>query len=385
MAQHAITLVALISALVVATPATAQHQHEEHPPGTDWTLHLSGQAFLTLNMQARKFRDFHQLESQNWAMAMLARSTPRWQVSVYTMATLEPFTLRRLGSAQVFQSGEQLDGLPLRDYQHPHDLVMGLGGRISRQVADRWTVFVDGGTVASPALGPTPFMHRASATPHPTAPLSHHMLDSTHITHGVITGGVARGPWQVELSSFHGREPDDDRIRLDMGPLDSWSGRLTYRSSSVLAQVSAARVHEPEAIEPGDATRLTASVEWRSPSGAAVSVAAGRNDHGDHVEWGWLAEAVHPVTGLWSVYTRAEVVDRFILVDFDYAARTGRERHQRSRISAWLIGVDRALWRGADTDLAAGMDVTLHHTPRNLRDSYGFPVSAHVFLRLGRK
>jgi hypothetical protein len=32
-----------------------------------------------------------------------------------------------------------------------------------------------------------------------------------------------------------------------------------------------------------------------------------------------------------------------------------------------------------------GADVTLHHVSRNLRDSYGRPVSWHIFLRLAAR
>lgn len=384
MAKFPVTLVALLSALVFSTTASAQHAHDNPPDGSGWNLQLSSQAFLSLNMQVRKFTDFHQVESQNWGMAMLTRATPRWRVSLHTMATLEPFTLRRLGSAQVFQAGEQLDGLPLRDYQHPHDLVMGLGGHIARMDGD-WMFFVDGGTVASPALGPTPFMHRASASPHPTAPLSHHTLDSTHITHGVVTAGLARGPWQLEASSFHGREPDEDRVRIETGPLDSWSGRLSHRTSTTLTQASIGRLNSPDVLEPGDVTRVTASFEWTATDTSAVTVAVGRNGHSDHAEWGWLVEAVRPLGRQWSVYTRGEVVDRFILVDFAHAERTGQERHLRSRIGAWLVGLDRDLWRQARTNLSAGMDVTVHRTPHNLRNAYGLPLSAHLFLRLDHK
>jgi hypothetical protein len=55
------------------------------------------------------------------------------------------------------------------------------------------------------------------------------MLDSTHITHGVITAGVTRSAWTIDASVFRGREPDEDRVRLDMGPLDSVSARVGWR------------------------------------------------------------------------------------------------------------------------------------------------------------
>ena len=49
------------------------------------------------------------------------------------MLSLEALTLRDIGSPQVFQTGETFGGrAPLIDYQHPHDLFMGLGAPVSR-------------------------------------------------------------------------------------------------------------------------------------------------------------------------------------------------------------------------------------------------------------
>ena len=87
-----------------------------------------------------------------------------------SMFSLEPFTLREIGSAQVFQTGETYQHLPLIDYQHPHDLVMAAG------VAYEWPAMGDdearleADAVGAPALGPTPFMHRASAEANPDGP-----------------------------------------------------------------------------------------------------------------------------------------------------------------------------------------------------------------------
>ena len=87
---------------------------------------IDAQAFLSANLQIRKFTDFYQVESPNWFMAEARRGDGAHRLAFTLMTSLEPFTLRRLGSAQVFQTGETLDGAPLIDYQHPHDLIMGL-------------------------------------------------------------------------------------------------------------------------------------------------------------------------------------------------------------------------------------------------------------------
>jgi hypothetical protein len=71
-------------------------------------------------------------------------------------------------------------------------------------------------------------MHRASGMRIPEAPISHHWLDSTHITMGVVTLGVQQGAWKFEVSRFNGREPDQHRWDIETGPLNSTSARLTW-------------------------------------------------------------------------------------------------------------------------------------------------------------
>src|SRR3546814_21177591 len=66
--------------------------------------------------------------------------------------------------------------------------------------SDLTAAFLYGGPVAEPALGPSAFMYRASARYNPEAPITHHWFDSTHITYGVITAGVAAPRWQMETS-----------------------------------------------------------------------------------------------------------------------------------------------------------------------------------------
>jgi plastocyanin len=72
------------------------------------------------------FRDFQEIESQNWFMGAGEREGLGGRLLVHTMISLEPFTIQPLGSPQVFQTGETYRQAPLIDYQHPHDLFMGL-------------------------------------------------------------------------------------------------------------------------------------------------------------------------------------------------------------------------------------------------------------------
>ncbi|MFX9626914.1 hypothetical protein ABTU79_19970, partial [Acinetobacter baumannii] len=89
------------------------------------------------------------------------------------------------GYPLLFGSGESAYGKPLVDRQHPHDLFMELAARLDVDLAARTTAFVYGGPVGEPALGPSAFIHRASARYNPEAPITHHWFDSTHITYGV--------------------------------------------------------------------------------------------------------------------------------------------------------------------------------------------------------
>jgi hypothetical protein len=286
------TYAAIVALAINAAPAAAQHDHHQPAPDDGWSWTLDSTAFLTANFQTREFTDFNQVESQNWFMGSAARRVGRGTLALHGMLSLEPFTLRDLGSAQVFQTGETFEGAPLIDYQHPHDLFMGLS-LAYEQPLGRATLLLRGGPVDEPALGPTAFMHRASATLHSTAPLAHHELDSTHITPGVVTAGVRAGSWQVESSAFRGREPDEDRLDIDFGALDSYSVRGSWIRGGTRAQVSVGRIEDPDVTEPGDVTRITASVERSGAIAgrdAALTLAWGRNREVFSTENGVLAE-----------------------------------------------------------------------------------------------
>ena len=84
-------------------------------------------------------------------------------------------------------------------------------------------------------------MHRASAEANPTAPLGHHHLDSTHITHGVITLGATNGAVTIEGSAFHGREPDEDRVAIE-------SARSTATRRACRGSAAAGRLRSRRAI-----------------------------------------------------------------------------------------------------------------------------------------
>src|SRR5215813_3941031 len=170
---------------------------------------------------------------------MIARDFGRQTITLRTMLSLEPATVTQRRYPELFQSGETAYGLPIVDGQHPHDLFMEIAGRYDFRMTERTGLYISGGPVGDPALGPTAFPHRASASENPVAALSHHQQDSTHISNNVITVGFAGGPVQLEASTFHGREPDENRWNIDKGKPDSFSSRLTIGvGNNLTGQVS---------------------------------------------------------------------------------------------------------------------------------------------------
>src|SRR6202171_2100571 len=115
-------------------------------------------------------------------MARLAISDAAFELRV--MASTDPLMGRR-GYPLLFQTGETANGRdPLLDRQHPHDLLMEAAATYSLNLSPHSSLFVYAGLPGEPALGPNAFMHRLSGMDAPEAPLSHHWLDSTHISWG---------------------------------------------------------------------------------------------------------------------------------------------------------------------------------------------------------
>ena len=139
---------------------------------------------------------------------------------------------------------------------------MGLGGRLDRRLGPIGAR-VGRSARRRPAGARAAGVHApASAADNLQVPLSHHNIDSTHISSGVLTGGVTYGGAGFEASWFHGREPDENRSSRIPGALDSWAVRASWSSGPWHAQVSGARLAQPERIIRVDQSRLTASIAY---------------------------------------------------------------------------------------------------------------------------
>lgn len=288
--------------------------HANHKMWGDWTVMLHGVAFGQYDYQGSKRGDA-QLGVVDWEMLMLMRRVGTGMLHLHGMASLEPATLGARGYPLLLQTGESYRGRPLHDRQHPHDAVMELAALFQQPVARNLAVELYGGLAGEPALGPVAFMHRPSAQSDPLAPLGHHWQDATHISYGVVTAGLYSRRFKVEGSAFNGREPDENRWNLDLGRLDSYSGRLTLAPTGRLSLAGwYGYMPRPEALHPDESVhRYGASALYggRGLRGGAweSTLLWGANAHaGGHAEHSVVAESNLEIGTKNTVFARAEYV-----------------------------------------------------------------------------
>src|SRR5262249_47320159 len=134
-----------------------------------------------------------------------------------------------------------------------------------------------------------------------------------------ITVGLIGGPVQLEASTFHGREPDENRWNIDGGTPDSFSSRITVSpTKNLTAQFSMGRINNPEALEPNlETLRTTASVEHNvtfAGGHIASSLIWGRNKdlpgNGARIFNSYAVESTVNFKNKNWLWTRIENVDR---------------------------------------------------------------------------
>ena len=356
--------------------------HAVHEMDGDWMIMTHYSVFLSLDEQLGP-RGAHQIDSANWAMFMATRQWSDDELMFRGMFTLEPWTVTDRGYPLLFQTGEAYQGQPLVDRQHPHDVFMELAARYQHALDQTSAVSLYLAPSGEPALGPSAFMHRTSAMDNPAAPISHHWMDSTHISFGVATLGVTSAQWQLEGSWFNGREPGQNRWIIGPPHLDSYSGRLSWNPAPEWsAQISYGYLASPEELYPLESEhRTTASVSHTdSLEGGrvrATTLAWGRNRQDGENSNALLLESDWQVSRLYTVFGRAE-----------YVEKTGQEldlpaENEKFDISQITLGSCRELTPGRPFELAVGADVSLSFAPSSLAAVYGRrPLGYWIFIRL---
>jgi hypothetical protein len=297
------------------------------------------------------------------------------------MLSLEPL-MGAKGYPNLFATGETADGIThLVDRQHPHDLFMELSARIAVDIGADTSLFLYGGPVAEPALGPSAFMHRASAQYEPLAPITHHWFDSTHISYGVVTGGVATPHFQIETSGFRGREPDQYRWDIETPKLDSWSVRATWTPSPAWAvQVSHGRIKSPEELEPDqDEARTTASVQYDQGGLSTTFAFSAKTKLPGRTLTAWLAEVNWDIDRHHTLFGRAENVAN----DELFPNPSDPLHDQAFRVSKFEGGYAYRMPLVGPFALALGGALAAYAKPAALDAAYGnAPVSYTLFAKL---
>jgi hypothetical protein len=356
-----------------------------------WDLMLHGNVFITYNQQGGP-RGEGKAESTNYFMFMEQHRLGSGTLLLRQMFSAESLTSPHPGFPELFQTGETYHGQPLIDHQHPHNVFAELAALYTLPVSDKVSWLLYGGPSAEPALGPVTYMHRQSASENPEAPLGHHLQDSTHTSFGVVTTGFILNLsrlalFKVEGSAFNGHEPNEERWSIQPAALDSWSFRVTAAPTrNWTAQYSYGRLLHPEALDPNNELRQSASLEYnrRLSSGKlgsgnwATSLIWGRKHKEmiDTTQNSYLLESTLNFFARNYAYTRLELVDKDEL--FPVAPI-----HPAYRIGAYTFGGVRDFVHNPHWQIGFGGDVTFYSKPAVLNPIYGNdPISFHLFVRV---
>ena len=355
-----------------------------------WRLMFHGEAFLSTLQQSGP-HGADKVFSTNWFMPMAQTQLGPGTFTTRVMLSLEPGTITHRYYPELFQQGETAFGKPIVDGQHPHDLIMELATLYDLKMGEHALLSFYFAPIGDPAMGPTAYPHRASASENPIAPLGHHLEDSTHVSDDVVTAGFTYKWARIEASGFHGREPDEFRWDIDSGKVDSWSIRTTFNpAQNWSAQYSIAHLTSPEALHPAeDLRRMTASVMYNRPlthGNWASTLLWGRNRSLDTgLVWnGYLAESTLRFADRNYVWGRFENVDRTneLLLQNRFEPPTFDE-NIIGRVQAYTAGYEHDLDLIPHLATGIGAQFTVYSTPVSLQREYGnHPVGGVMFLRI---
>jgi hypothetical protein len=354
-----------------------------------WQLMFHGNFFVN-EIQQTGPRGGDKFFSTNWFMPMAQHQLGPGKFTARVMLSLEPATVTDRRYPELFQIGETAFGLPIVDGQHPHDFFMEIGAFYDWNLNSKNVLSFYAAPVGDPALGPVAYPHRTSASEDPIAVLGHHMQDSTHIADEVVTVGYAYSLARIEVSGFHGREPNEGRWNIDAGAIDSWSARLTLNPArNWSGQFSLGTLHSPEALDPtDDQRRMTASITYNR--------AFDRGNWVSSLVWGrtrslsnggvlnsYLLESTLRFLARNALWGRIENVDRTnLLLIGENPLPAGFEEVFLARVQAYTAGYDREIPVLPHFSTAVGGQATFYGKPTLLDPIYGqHPMGYLVFVR----
>jgi hypothetical protein len=354
-----------------------------------WQLMFHANVFVS-ELQQSGPRGAERFFSTNWFMGMAQHEAGPGTFTARLMLSLEPATVADRRYPLLFQQGETAFGLPIVDGQHPHDFVMEMAALYDLRLGEKSLLSFYFAPMGDPALGPTAYPHRASAMENPVATLGHHQEDSTHIADDVVTVGFTHRLARLEVSGFHGREPDEFRWDVDSGKIDSWSVRLTLQpGKNWSGQYSYGRLTSPEALfADEDQERMTASAMYNRPwheGNWASTVLWGRTRslRDSSVFNSYLLESTVRFATRNYAWTRIENADRSSeLLLGRVPLPVGFTEEGLGRVRAYTFGYSHDFDLIPHVASALGAQITTYEVPAALRPLYdAHPLGGIVFLR----
>jgi hypothetical protein len=343
------------------------------------------------------------LFSTNWIMPMAMRQLGPGQLTLRTMLSLEPATISDRQYPELFQQGETAFGKPIIDGQHPHDFFMELAALYDIRLGEHTLLSFYAAPIGDPAIGPTAYPHRLSASEDPIAALGHHQEDSTHIAFNVLTGGFTWRWLRFEESGFHGAEPTEQRWGFQPSPnglaIDSYSSRITFSPApNWTSQYSIAHIISPEALYPGEnQQRQTASIMYNRPLGTTSADGAHSGNWSNTILWGrtksltdngiedsYLLESLLNFRTRNYVWTRMENAGRSneLLIPPGSPLPPNFTESPLGHVAAYTFGYDRDYRIIPHLLTATGAQFTTYTTPSALVSTYGaHPWGVVAFVR----
>ena len=356
-----------------------------HLASGDWSFMFHGNVDLVYSWQEEPRGD-EKLFPAGMLMGVARRPIGNGTLQFKAMLSPDPL-MGKKGYPLLLASGETANGHdPLIDRQHPHDFFMELSASASQNIGPKTSLFLYGGLPGEPAFGPPAFMHRQSISASPEAPISHHWLDSTHITFGVLTAGLVHGNFKLEVSQFNAREPDEHRWNLETGRLDSTAVRLSWNPTANLSlQGSWGDFEEPEQLEPGvDQKRWSASGTYTRPMANgwwSTTLAWGRKSlEGEDFDAFALESSVNWKD--WTLFGRGEITENNELLP--HHDDEEEDHHGEAfRVGKVSLGLVRDFRLAQHLKFGVGGLYAFNFVPNELEEAYGGdPQGAMAFVRL---
>lgn len=383
---------------LISIAAQAQHEHHHEMPAaeksssadTNISLHYNSFFLQTVEEGPRGRNAF---SVPNMFMLDAGRSFGRHYVNVDFMGTFEKWTFPKNGTPELLQVGEEnARHEPYIDAQHPHSSpIMGLTLSDTISLGDSGDEFkVFFAPRGESTAGPIAFMHRPTGMMNPDAPLGHHVgQDAGHITSTVIGTSAKISSTTVELSTFHGLEPEPDKVDLPLGNPNSYASRLTYQfNPNLFAMGSAAYIKSPESHDPD----LDHIWHYSASVYANAGLKNGWKAHGTLI-WGLVNGYEHAAAlnsfnfeswlskNSMNIWSRVEVLQR---TPAQLDIPVSDKANQGSWVTAVTIGYTHEIAKWDGVQLGLGGALIKDILPPSFQDSYGGdPISGKIFLQAG--